>query len=195
MCSPLWSILVCKTHQFLTKKYRFGQLIIFLKLFKIYIMFSPPTGPKYPFFYRIQLMDYNAFFSVIVDPFSQLCCVDCHTFLDNFPFIFSLKLPHFSGVPVKQGSCNVFFTLFPSGHSTSILSFVSLLIHTLMLCRLRYSISFFTFHSFFSVELFYFSYTAQKIKFSIKDFLSLRILSHLLKKSLMENFIFLCSVV
>ena len=42
------------------------------------------------------------------------------------------------------------------------------------------------------------SYTAQKMKFSIKDFFSkfdqirrkLRILSHLLKKSLMENFIF-----
>ena len=45
------------------------------------------------------------------------------------------------------------------------------------------------------------SFTAQKTKFSIKDFLSkcdqirrkLRIWSHLLKKSLMENFIF-CSV-
>ena len=44
--------------------------------------------------------------------------------------------------------------------------------------------------------------TAQKMKFSIKDFLSKcdqirgfqRIWSHLLKKSLMENFIFLCSV-
>ena len=43
--------------------------------------------------------------------------------------------------------------------------------------------------------------TAQKIKFSIKDFFSkcekifsfLRIWSHLLKKSLMEHFIFLCS--
>ena len=47
----------------------------------------------------------------------------------------------------------------------------------------------------------YIIYTAQKIKFSIKDFFSkcdqirrkLRILSHLLKKSLMENFIF-CAV-
>ena len=44
-------------------------------------------------------------------------------------------------------------------------------------------------------------YTVQKIKFSIKDFFSqcdqirrkLPIWSHLLKKSLMENFIFLCS--
>ena len=43
--------------------------------------------------------------------------------------------------------------------------------------------------------------TAQKMKFSIKDFLSkcdqirrkLRIWSHLLKKSLMENLVFLCS--
>ena len=42
---------------------------------------------------------------------------------------------------------------------------------------------------------------AQKMKFSIKDFLSkcnqirrkLQICSHLLEKSLMENFIFLCS--
>ena len=46
--------------------------------------------------------------------------------------------------------------------------------------------------------LLYATYTAQKIKFSIKDFLSkcdqirsfLRIWLHLLKKSLMENFIF-----
>ena len=45
--------------------------------------------------------------------------------------------------------------------------------------------------------------TAQKLKFSIKDFFSkcdqtrsfLRIWSYLLKKSLMENFIFLCSAV
>ena len=45
-------------------------------------------------------------------------------------------------------------------------------------------------------------YTAQKMKFSIKDFFSkcdqirrnLRIWSHLLKKSLMENFIF-CAVI
>ena len=44
--------------------------------------------------------------------------------------------------------------------------------------------------------------TAQKMKFFIKDFFSkcdqvrnfLRIWSHLLKKSLMENLIFLCSV-
>ena len=47
-----------------------------------------------------------------------------------------------------------------------------------------------------------FTSTAQKMKFSIKDFLSkcdqirrfLRIWSHLLKKSLMENFIF-CAVI
>ena len=46
------------------------------------------------------------------------------------------------------------------------------------------------------------AYTAQKMKFSIKDFFSkcdqihsfLQIWSHLLKKSLMENYIFLCSV-
>ena len=45
-------------------------------------------------------------------------------------------------------------------------------------------------------------FTAQKIKFSIKDFFSkcdqirkkLQIWSHLLKKSSMENVIFLCSV-
>ena len=48
---------------------------------------------------------------------------------------------------------------------------------------------------------FIYTYTAQKMKFSIKDFFSkcdqirrkLRIWSHLLKKSLLENFIFLCS--
>ena len=51
--------------------------------------------------------------------------------------------------------------------------------------------------------IFLMSSTAQKMKFSIKDFFSkfdqirsfLRIWSHLLKKSLMENFIFLCSAV
>ena len=45
--------------------------------------------------------------------------------------------------------------------------------------------------------------TAKKMEFTIKDFFSkcdqipsfLRIWSHLLKKSLMENFIFLCSVI
>ena len=50
-------------------------------------------------------------------------------------------------------------------------------------------------------ELIFYSPTAQKMKFSIKDFFSkcdqiskkLRIWSHLLKKSLMENFIF-CAV-
>ena len=49
--------------------------------------------------------------------------------------------------------------------------------------------------------LFYYEVTAQKMKFSIKDFFSkcekihrkLRIWSHSLKKSLMENFIF-CAV-
>ena len=48
----------------------------------------------------------------------------------------------------------------------------------------------------------YLVYTTQKIKFSIKDFFSkcdqirrkLRIWSHLLKKFLMENFVFLCCV-
>ena len=51
------------------------------------------------------------------------------------------------------------------------------------------------------VEYLFLSYTAQKMKFSIKDFFSkcdqirrkLRIWSHLLKKSLIENFIF-CTV-
>ena len=38
-------------------------------------------------------------------------------------------------------------------------------------------------------------YTAQKMKFSIKDsFSKFAVSSHLLKKSLMENFIFVCSV-
>ena len=47
------------------------------------------------------------------------------------------------------------------------------------------------------------TYTAQKMKFSIKDIFSkcdrihsfLRIWSHLLEKSLMENFILLCSII
>lgn len=37
-------------------------------------------------------------------------------------FIFSLKLSHVFGVPVTQGSCNV-FSLSPSGHSNLLLSF------------------------------------------------------------------------
>ena len=55
MWSPLWSILVCKIPQFLAKSYRFRQLITLfqkvdtLRLLKIYIMFCPPAGAKYPF--------------------------------------------------------------------------------------------------------------------------------------------------
>ena len=56
-------------------------------------------------------------------------------------------------------------------------------------------------HFFSWKVLFLFCYTAQKMKFSIKDLFGkcgqsrsfLRIWSHLLKKCLMENFIFLCS--
>ena len=62
--SLLWSILVSKLPQFFSKSYWFGQLIILfqkvdtLMLLKIYIMFCLPAGAKYPFFFRIQLMDY-----------------------------------------------------------------------------------------------------------------------------------------
>ena len=56
MWSPLWSILVCKIPQFLAKSYQFRQLVILfqkvdtLRLLKIYIMFCPFAGAKYPFF-------------------------------------------------------------------------------------------------------------------------------------------------
>ena len=69
MWSPLQSILVCTIPQFLTKSYRFGQLIIpfqkvnILRLLKIYIRFGPPVA-KYPFF-RLQLMDYNTFLTYL----------------------------------------------------------------------------------------------------------------------------------
>ena len=55
MWSPLRSILVCQIAQFLAKSYQIGQLMIFfqkvdtLRLLKIYIMFCPPAGAKYPF--------------------------------------------------------------------------------------------------------------------------------------------------
>ena len=55
MLSHLWSILVCKIPQFLAKSYRIRQLIILfqkgdtLRLLKVYIMFFPPAGAKYPF--------------------------------------------------------------------------------------------------------------------------------------------------
>ena len=55
MWSPLWSLLVCKIPQFLTKSYPFRQLITLfqkvdtLRLLKIYIMFCQPAGAKYPF--------------------------------------------------------------------------------------------------------------------------------------------------
>ena len=60
----------------------------------------------------------------------------------------------------------------------------------------------FTFTIHHSINNEYLYYTAQKMKFSIKGFFSkcdqihssLRIWSHLLKKSLMENFIF-CAVI
>ena len=54
----------------------------------------------------------------------------------------------------------------------------------------------------FFLKLFLYDFS-QKMKFSIKDFFTkcdqilrkLRISSHLLKKSLLENFFFLCSVI
>ena len=63
MWSLFWSILVCKIPQYLEKSYQFGQLIILfqkvdtLRLLKIYVMFCPFAGAKYPIF-RLQLMYY-----------------------------------------------------------------------------------------------------------------------------------------
>ena len=57
MWSLLWSVLVCKITQFLAKNYPFRKLITLfqkvntLRLLKIYIMFCPPAGGKYPFFW------------------------------------------------------------------------------------------------------------------------------------------------
>ena len=64
------------------------------------------------------------------------------------------------------------------------------------ICKMKYFVEIIN-----SKLIVYLSYTAQKMKFSIKDFCSkcdqiqrkLRIWSRLLKKSLMENFIF-CAV-
>ena len=61
--SLLWSILVCKIPQCFAKSYSLRQLIILfsivntLRLLKIYVMFCPRAGAKYPFF-RLQLIDY-----------------------------------------------------------------------------------------------------------------------------------------
>ena len=55
MWCPVWSILVCKIPQFLAESYRFRQLITLLqkvdtlRLLKIFIMFCPHVGAKYPF--------------------------------------------------------------------------------------------------------------------------------------------------
>ena len=67
-------------------------------------------------------------------------------------------------------------------------------------CRLSQKAANFT-GKYLCWSLFTIKFTAQKMKFSIKDFFSkcdqigrkLRIWSHLLKKYLMENFVFLCS--
>ena len=54
--SNLWSILACKTRQFLARSYRFGQLIVLfqkvdtLRLLKIFIIFCPPVTAKSSFF-------------------------------------------------------------------------------------------------------------------------------------------------
>ena len=56
MWLPLWSKLVCKIPQFLTRSFRFIQFSILfqkldtLRLLKIYVMLSPPPEAKYPFF-------------------------------------------------------------------------------------------------------------------------------------------------
>ena len=77
MLSHLWSILVSKTPQFLAKSYRFRQLMILfqkgdtLRLLKIYFMFFPPTGAKYPF---LGSSSWTIFTTYLTDFFhSNLC--------------------------------------------------------------------------------------------------------------------------
>ena len=88
-----------------------------------------------PLYYFIAL---NIF--VIVKPFLQLCCVNCHTFyfsrlcVNCHTFSFScLRFTHFlSGtvhscrVTVAQGPCDI-FPLFRSVHSTLLFPFASLM--------------------------------------------------------------------
>ena len=83
------------------------------------------------------------------------------------------------------------------------------LLNSILLCKLCGSpivfllnVNHFQFCMKVEVRLVLLDYTAQKMKFSIKDFLSkcdqirrkLGIWSHILKKSLIENFIFFCAV-
>ena len=67
-------------------------------------------------------------------PFGSLTTNSCYYFMRNpffnsFSTMFSVELPHFSGVTVTQGSCN-YFPLSPSRHSTLILSSESLLTYS-----------------------------------------------------------------
>ena len=60
--SLLWSILVCKIPQCFAKSYSLRQLFSIvntLRLLKIYVMFCPRAGAKYPFF-RLQFIDFIA---------------------------------------------------------------------------------------------------------------------------------------
>ena len=76
-----------------------------------------------PLYYFIT---FNIF--VIVKPFLQLCCVNCHTL--SFSCLrfthFLIGTVHSCGVTVAQGPCDI-FPLFRSVHSTLLFPFASLM--------------------------------------------------------------------
>ena len=99
MCSPLWTILICKIPQCLAKSYQFRQLItVFqkadtLRLVNIYIMFCPPAGAKYPLFqappYGLYMSLYNYQFYLLIPP--------AHLFISFCAIIqFQIKGKHYS---------------------------------------------------------------------------------------------------
>lgn len=83
----------------------------------LYNVLSSIRSIHYTFLSPFEPLTTHSFYHIVWD-----------VFLNSFLNILSVGLSHFSGVTVKQGSCN-FFPLSQSGHSTLILSFEQLLTH------------------------------------------------------------------
>ena len=74
-------------------------------------------------------LHFVVFVWVIDCPFLWLRCVDCHSFFSNFSVIFSMEMSQIACVTVTQGLFN-FVLLFPSIHTTLLIPFKSLIIHS-----------------------------------------------------------------
>ena len=147
-------------------------------------------------FYKIQLRYHSNFevYLLCVQLISPLyCIVICFSWLIYFTFVEFLTSPSYQWVIYISTYKQDHFSISQRLQGLSFLAPQS----KYALCSCTHRSTFKSFSSFIEITV-----TAQKLKFSIKDFFSkcdrirrkLRIWSHLLKKSLMENFIF-CAVI